>query len=536
MIRWNRILTGLSRNAYILFAGFAICIAGAASQFGELNSSPNSSKAISGNVEILLSSDNSILEQALFGLQSSLDYPVRISYVDLLRSEYKDVPSYFKEIESSDTKLFVAIGSAAFKLARENLNRTPIVFTMVSHPKSIGIDSDNVCGIGMDVSISEFFKVLRELSPKANRVLTFYSQPEGEFFATEGDYFDLKYKLNFAKKKVSEENFRSSLEKVRGEYDAFIIVKDSLYNREIFEELSEFSKKNKMILMAPFPALVRAGATFGISPEYSKLGIETGELANRILSGKSSCKEEKVSLSDKPSFFLNEAYASDSNVIVPEELKERAKLTRLFTVGLNLLNEGKLKSARIVFENILKKDPNNQSVASYLQLVIEKMTGGKTKELLEAAEDFYKKGNYSRARAEFQKVLLLNPNLRAAKEGLSSATLAQSESERINAEQLVRSGKVFDGIKMYQSSLRTFPQNAKSSVELNHVRSSEYSKIPEYLKEGIELYSQRDYEGSIRIFENILLIDPADKRAQEYLRLSTKKKDAIRVLLDKTAG
>ncbi|EPG76491.1 oligopeptide ABC transporter, oligopeptide-binding protein [Leptospira fainei serovar Hurstbridge str. BUT 6] len=490
----------------------------------------------SGNIEILLSSDNSIYEQALYGIQSTLDHPAKVSYVDLIQSENKDISSYFRELEATNTKLLIAIGPIALKLAGENITKIPVIFTMVSNPKSFGFNSGNICGVGMDISIAEFFKTIKELSPNAEKVITFYSQPEGEFFATEGDYVDLKYKLLFSKRKVSEENFRSNLEKIKGEYDAFIIIKDPLYNRSVFEELSSFAQKNKIILGAPFPALVRAGTTFGISPEYNKLGIETGDLANRILSEKSSCKTEKFILPDKPAFFLNETYAAESGLNVPIEIKERAKLTQLFAVGINLLNEGKLKSARVIFETILKKDPNNQSVSSYLQLVIEKMTGGKTKELLQSADEYYKKGNYSQSRAEYQKVLFINPNLQVARDGLATATFAQSEAERISAEHLARNGKVFDAIKMYLSSLRTYPQNSKSSGELNHIRVSEFSKISEYLKEGINLYSQREYENSIRIFEHILLIDPLDKRAQEYLRLSNKKKEAIQILQAKRAN
>ncbi|PNV73603.1 ABC transporter substrate binding protein [Leptospira inadai] len=489
-----------------------------------------------GNIEILLSSDNTIYEQALYGIQSTLEHPVRVSYVDLIQSENKDISNYFRELEAANTKLLIAIGPIALKLASESITKIPIIFTMVSNPKSFGMNSSNICGVGMDISIAEFFKAIKELSPNAEKVITFYSQPEGEFFATEGDYVDLKYRLLFSKWKVGEENFRSSLDRLKGEYDAFIIIKDPLYNRAIFEELSAFARKNKIILGAPFPALVRAGTTFGISPEYNKLGIETGELANRILSEKSSCKTEKFILPDKPAFFLNENYASESGLNIPNEMKERAKLTQLFTVGINLLNEGKLKSARVIFETILKKDPNNQSVSSYLQLVIEKMTGGKTKELLLSAEEYYKKGNYPQARIEYQKVLFINPNLQIAKEGLSTATFAQSESERISAERLARTGKVFDAIKMYLSSLRTYPQNSKSIGELNHIRVSELSKISDYLKEGINLYSQREYENSIRLFEHILLIDPSDKRAQEYLRLSNKKREAIQILQAKRAN
>lgn len=68
---------------------------------------------------------------------------------------------------------------------------------------------------------------------------------------------------------------------------------------------------------------------------------------------------------------MNEKYAQDSGVAVPDAIVERAKLTKLFDVGLNLFNEGKLNSAKIVFEAILKRDPGNKSAFSFQQIILE---------------------------------------------------------------------------------------------------------------------------------------------------------------------
>lgn len=80
------------------------------------------------------------------------------------------------------------------------------------------------------------------------------------------------------------------------------MVNDPLYSNVEFEQLSEFAKKNNIILMTSFPALVKVGATFGISPDYSKIGVLTGQIANRINMKTSTCGEERVILPDQSSF------------------------------------------------------------------------------------------------------------------------------------------------------------------------------------------------------------------------------------------
>lgn len=493
----------------------------------------NSIFANSNSIEIILSSDNSIYERGLYGIQSVIDREVKISYLDIILSESDGVESYFQNLENTDVPLVITIGPQATKIALQYLNKTPIIFSMVSNPKSLGLERNNLCGVSMDVSVEEFFQTLNDIDPRIKNVKGFYSSKETHYSAEEGNFVDLKYKLLYKPFLVTPENFTEKLEEIKNTTDAFYMISDPIYNQQRFAELSDFSKRNGIILMTSFPTLVKVGATFAISPEYSKIGVETGMMANRILNRSSDCSKERVLLPNQSAFYLNEDYAMESGTNIPETIKERAKLTKLFAAGISLLNEEKLKSARKVFEAILKKDPNNRSAQTYQSLVIEKMTGTRTKELLKNGERFFNNKQYSSAKGEFQKVLAINPNHKAAKEGYEKSILSQSEQERIQGKILENSGKPFLAIKSYLSSLRTLPGNNNTLSDLNQLRKSESKQIPEYLKNGISVYNERKYDEAIVNFENILLIEPNEKTAKEYLRLSYKKKEAIEILKKK---
>lgn len=492
--------------------------------------SKESSKQV---IEVLLSSDNYIYEQALYGIQTSLDYEVRISYLDVVLSEYNDPRVYFQEIEATGSPLMIVIGPSAASLAKENLVKLPIVFTMVNYPKSLKLHDRNIAGVSIDVPVEEFFKSLKDISPNSRRIISFYSSNDTEYAINEGDYFDIKHKMYYTKKKIIPSELNKNLEEIKGQYDAFLIISDPLFNRENFETISEFCSNQNMILISPFPALVKSGATFGLAPDYAKIGVETGNMVNRILSKKSSVEKEGILLPDQPAFFINQEYAKKSGLEFPAEIKERAATTKLFAAGISLLNEGKYKSARTIFENILKKDANNQAASNYLQLVIEKTSGTKVKQMLNDAENYYQKENYASAKSEYQKILIINPNLQIAKEGYKNSINALSEQERFRAQSLTKSGKPFEAIKMYLSSLRTLPSNNKSQAELATLRSQESGKVSEYLKSGIQDYTERNYESAIQTFENIILVNPNEKSAQEYLRLSFKKQEAVKVLQSK---
>ena len=495
-----------------------------------------SSKGIKGKykIEVILSSDNTIYEQGLYGIRTVTDSDIHVSYLDIITSENPDITTYFSKLETEKVSLIVAIGPAAARLSKANVKSIPIVFSMVNSPKSLGLTEGNTCGVSMDISINEYFKTLKDIDPNIRNVISFYSTTDGEQLAGEGEYNDLKYRLFYNKAKVENINeFEAKLETIKVSTQAFYMVNDPLYNKTRFEVLSNFCKKNKIVLMTSFPTLVKLGATFAISPDYSKIGVLTGNMINRILYDESSCKQEGVVLPDQSSLYVNKEYSEASGIVLPEVVLERARLTRLFTVGVNLMNEEKYKSAKIVFETILKRDPQNASAESYLQLVIEKLTKSKTDEILASADKHFQGKNFSLAATEYQSVLKLNPNISIAKERYKESILGQSELQRAQAANFVKNGDPFTAIKTYQAAIATLPTNNKATSELAALRVAETRKIPVYLNNGIDEYNKRNYESAIIILQNILLVDGQNKQATEYLRLSTKKQEAIQRLKKK---
>lgn len=488
-------------------------------------------------IEVLLSADTNIYATGLVAMQSTVEAPLRINYLDSLLAEHGDASRYFRELEASRPPLVLTIGPGATRMALEHLERTPVLFSMVQSARAFAPASGRTCGVSMEISIGEYFRTLKEIAPEARRVHAFYSTPDNEHIAGEGEYLDLRYGLYYRHTRVrGRERLGSALKKIAGETDAVYMIADPLYDRARFEELSRFCKERSIVLMTGFAALVRAGATFGITPDYGRIGVQTGEMANRILSGGSTCRDEGVVFVDQTSFYLNESYARQSGLAVPEPIKERARLTRLFNAGVNFLNNGKLKSARIVFDAILARDPGNGPASGYRRLVIEQQTGARTGRLMRSARDSLKKENYDAALRDFQRVTEINPNHEAAVRGYRQALLARSERDRLRGQALERSGRPFAAIKMFQVALRGYPGNDRAGRDLARVRAAQGARVPELTREGIALYGRREYAAAIEIFENILLVRPGHKQATEYLRLSRKKRAAIQKLLQRSEG
>jgi tetratricopeptide (TPR) repeat protein len=400
---------------------------------------------------------------------------------------------------------------------------------MIDSPRGLDPEGKKSCGVSLNISLSEYFKVLKELNPGAKTVHAYYSSNDSQHLLGEGEYTDLRHGVYFKKFRTSRSGFKSALQK-QPRPDAIYIAADPLYDRENFEFLSKYGKDNKIILMAGFSSLVRAGATFAITADYGRLGAQTGEMANRLLHG-SSCSSEGVKFADQTAFYLNEKYARASGFSVPEGLQRRARLTGLFNAGISLFREKRLKSAKIVFEKILSQDPSNEVARLYRARVVEELTGKRTGKLLASARDSFDKGLYDKAAADYRAILAIHENNRTAITGLRESLARLSEQQRARAGTLTRAGDPFGAIRMLQLSLDTNPTNDKSSAELAALRTQQSRQLPDLLAQGEAHYNARRYSEAISIFENILLIQPAHKEALEYLRLSQKKRAAIQQLL-----
>ncbi len=492
----------------------------------------HSLRAAPQEVQILLSSDTEIYAAGLNGIQSAMTHPVRIQYLDALAPDAEGLETYFRDLEKAGrTSLLIAVGTRAARAALEHSQKIPVVFSMVSAPRTLGAEVSRSCGVSMDVPVERFFETLKEVTPGARRVSALYSTPQGEHLAGEGEYSDLRNGLYFQKIRVDDRgDLDTALEKLRGKTDALYIVADPLYDRARFRQISEFSRKNRIVLMTSFASLVQAGATFGLTPDYFRLGVLTGEMAQRILSG-SNCQREAVRYGDRVSLYVNERFAASSGVTIPPEVLKRASMTRLINAGIRLFNQGRHRSAQKVFDAVLERDPNNRAALTYRARIVEQVTGAEAKRLLESAAAHTQAGRFGEALSDYDRILKLNPEHRVAQRLRQETVRKKSESEQAAGQRAAAQGDYFHAMRMYRAALNTLPENQAAAREINRLRAAQSARVPQLFSQGMAAYAARRYDEAIQNFDNVILIQPGHRQAVEYLRLSRKKKEAIERLL-----
>jgi ABC-type uncharacterized transport system substrate-binding protein len=488
-----------------------------------------SSENLKQKVAILLSSDNQFYLEALAGLQSELKTESEIIFLSTLPQDDENLNSYFKAVEQKKLPFYITLGRRATETAQKFLKKTPVLFSVVSYPKSFQKEDHESCGISMDISVSRFFETLKILSPDSRLVYTFFSNEKGEYIAGEGSYHDLYFGLVYKKIKINNsEHFKTFLSNNPQKPDAIFMINDPLYTKENFLILSDYCKKNKIILMTGFRGLVNLGATFGHVPNYTNLGTMTAKMGNRILNKKSTCRKEGIRPPEEINFLINEEYTSDSGIPIPETIKEKAVNTKLFDAGLYFVSKKKWKPARKIFEKILLNEPQNFSAKVYLKLCIENLSYKESKNLLEIANNLFNQKKYSLAIPNYEKIIKINPYDYQALKKIGECKFELSKIEIAKAKIHEKENNLYQALRHYIVANK-FRQNC-ATKDITILRKKLSIKEQIMLKTAINKYKKRNYNSAIQILNNILLVNPNQIIAKEYLRLAKKKKIAIQEL------
>ncbi len=472
---------------------------------------------------VILSSDLFLYEQILLGFSSSFPQEVEVFYWDLITPK-----EFFAK--RKNLPFIITIGERA---TRETLPyfSGEILFLGVSSPRELYLKSKQVCGVSLDVPIKKFFQVIKEIQPHAQKVATFYTTPSGEYLAEEGKYQDMEYALRYFPQKIQEKDFSSSLEKLLP-LDAFLLLPDPLYTPSRFQKLSKWAKENHILLGTPFKELLR-GAAFVIEPDYIEIGEKGANMAEMLLKGK-KCKDLGVKKVERTYFYVNPKYAKESGISLPPSILQRAQTSRIYLASLQLFQEGEYNAAKKLLEKIIEKDPQNMAAKRLLNLVIGESTKKIVDLYMKKAQKKEEEKKYLEAALLYEKVLEINPYLEKAR--ILQKEAYEKEKKRILEEgkKKEKKGEIFSALKLYTEAIETLPiDTTEIQKAIESLRKRERKRVPALLKKGQELYKKREYEKAAKIFENVLLLLPEDKTAEEYLDLSKKKYEALRRVIRK---
>ncbi|MBN8219547.1 MAG: hypothetical protein J0L53_01410 [Spirochaetes bacterium] len=381
--------------------------------------------------------------------------------------------SALKNCDDGGTAAVITIGKPSLDKALETCKTTPVVFSLVSAPRFGDYKSHrNVTGVSFDLSFRLFLTEFQKVMKPGSRIGFIYSSAQNEFLTTEIDYVESEF--NFTGVRVKIENREQIGAKVKQlieeeKVKAIWVLPDPLYNQAIFRKLADLCAEKGILLVTNFEVLVtEAGAAIALAPSYFDTGVQTGEMAQKIIAGINPY-DVSYQRPRQSGVYLNLKLFQELRIDLPDDLRFKEKVTTLLNDAQELQKDGNTGSALVKFREVLKYDKKNATATYFV--------------------------NSIQARANLN-----------------------------GAYARIQSGNRRGAIPLLIAASPFLPE---ARARLASLRAEMRGEVGGIFAQGVAQFKNKKYQECINTMNLVLMIDPGNREAEIYKEKSGKRAKAV---------
>lgn len=212
----------------------------------------------------------------------------------------------------------VALGTAAVAAARRDQPSVPLVASMLLRAEDVR-QTPNATGVYLEFDPDDEFRLLGRILPGIRRVGVLYSGTANKLRADAAARVAEPLGLRIQAEAVgSPDQIPTALQRLAEGASALWIIPDTLVvSPRTVQPLILFSFRTKIPLIGLSAAWVRAGALFALDRDYDDIGVQTAELAVKLLAGN---RDVEPVGPRKYSYSINQRTADLMNIRLPKEI------------------------------------------------------------------------------------------------------------------------------------------------------------------------------------------------------------------------
>lgn len=265
------------------------------------------------------------LEEA--GLVEGTDY-----VIDYKNASFDDnlAIQIAQAFSAEDAAMMVGIAtpSATACYAAAEDKDIPVIFTAITDPVGAKLDSGNITGTSDVLPVEGQLQLIRALQPDAKTIGIVYTTSEANSVYSVSVYEDLADDYGFTIDAIG----------VTAQSEVTQAV-DTLISRDV-DCLSNLTDNNVVGVLgsilektndAGIPVYgseieqVKLGCAAGAGLEYVQLGVQTGKMAARVLTGEATCEEIPYEVIENYSLYVNSDVLKQLNIELPEDIAGEAE-------------------------------------------------------------------------------------------------------------------------------------------------------------------------------------------------------------------
>lgn len=229
--------------------------------------------------------------------------------------------------ENVDMMVAVATPSATACFAAAEDKDIPVVFTAITDPVGAKLDSGNITGTSDVLPVEGQLQLIRDLQPEAKTVGIIYTTSEANSVYSVGVYEEKAAEYGFAIETVGVTAQAEVTQAVDTLISKGVDCLSNLTDNNVVGVLPAILEKTNEAGIPVYGSEVeqmKLGCVAGAGLDYIKLGVQTGQMAARILRGEATCQDTPYEVIENFDLYINPESLGAMGIRVPDSVASTA--------------------------------------------------------------------------------------------------------------------------------------------------------------------------------------------------------------------
>ena len=261
------------------------------------------------------------------GLVEGTDFEVDYQNANFDDNQATQIGQMFS---AEDVDLMVGIATnaavACFNAAEDK--DIPVIFTAITDPVGAHLDAGNITGTSDALPVAGQLELIRALQPEADTIGIVYTTSEANSVYSISVYEDLAADYGFTIDAVGVTSQAEVTQAVDTLLSHGVDCLSNLTDNNVVGVLSAILEKTNEAGIPVYGSeveQVKLGCLGGAGLDYIQLGIQTGLMAAKVLTGEAACEDLPYETIENYGLYINSDTAAELGITIPDDIAQQAE-------------------------------------------------------------------------------------------------------------------------------------------------------------------------------------------------------------------
>ena len=235
-----------------------------------------------------------------------------------------------QNFSATNVALMVAIAtpSATACFAAAEDKDIPVIFTAITDPVGAKLDSGNVTGTSDVLPVEGQLELIRALQPEAKTIGIVYTTSESNSVYSVSVYQEKAADYGFTIEAVGVTAQSEVTQAVDSLIAKGVDCFSNLTDNNVVGVLGSILEKTNEAGIPVYGSEIeqmKLGCVAGAGLDYVQLGIQTGKMAAKVLTGEATCQDLPYEVIENYSLYTNSQAIAAMGLTLPEEIAQQAE-------------------------------------------------------------------------------------------------------------------------------------------------------------------------------------------------------------------